>query len=105
MRPSVLMAVPHVYLLRLVYGASRWLCKAKFRLGKTHPIGILSFHVLLVAGSQNLEISVSMYPGDTEFALANPAHSTPNDLPASVLALILRAGESAHHSSRTYKGE
>jgi hypothetical protein len=57
---------------------------------RTHPIGILSFHVLLVAGSQNLEISVLMYPGETEFALANPAHSTPNDLPVHELALALQ---------------
>lgn len=49
----------------------------------THPIGTLSAHTCLTSGEQNSEISVMIYPGLTEFALAKPAHSTPSDLPVS----------------------
>lgn len=47
---------------------------------KTHPRGILSFQIFFVSWGTKFEISVMIYPGDTEFALANSAHSTASDL-------------------------
>lgn len=51
------------------------------KLGGTHPIGILSFQMFLTSGGLKSEISVRMYPGETELALAKPTHSMAKLLP------------------------
>lgn len=47
-------------------------------------MGILSFQIPLVSLETKDEISVLMYPGDTEFARAKPTHSTAIDLPTTL---------------------
>lgn len=51
-------------------------------------MGILSFQTFFVSSSTKLEISVAIYPGETEFARANLTHSTASDLPELSASLV-----------------
>lgn len=44
-------------------------------------MGILSFQIFFVSCGTKFEISVAIYPGETELARANRTHSTARDLP------------------------
>lgn len=59
-------------------------------------MGILPLQMLFVSEETKPDISVAMYPGETELARANLTHSTARDLPNPSVSLI-------KWSARTYR--